>query len=477
MKNLKYALPLDLQTFAGPTLDALLQDRAAIYDQQKAILDKAEQENRELTAEEEEKFNNLEKEYDELDKKVKATQAAEDRKAKLAVRSQELNNPQNEPYRPSASFLGGMPTQEKKLDDGGFTSLGEFLNAVRFGDARGRLANLPVNPNQGGGYKVPDAFAQKMVPGIRNEWQMGVGEDGGYAVPEQFDTSRIWRLNGPANIVRSRATVIPAGDPPDASLTFPALNQGANGAYGGVEVTWIDEGDEKPDTDAKLLEVSLTPQEVAATTVVTDKLLRNWSAGSAFIEGLLRAAMAHAEDVAFLTGNGTGKPTGVIGATGAVAVNRATANDVSYADVLTMLKRHYTGGSAVWVANVNMLDKIALMTDADGNIIFGSGDMSRGLPATLLGIPIVFTAKVPGVGTKGDLALVDFGQYLIKDGSGPFVAASEHVLFKQNKTVIKCFWNVDGKPWVPAPLALEDGTTVSPYVVLDVPAAGGGGGE
>lgn len=455
------------------TLQELLQARANVYDKQKAILDKAEQEGRELTAEEEKQFNDLEQEYAELDAKIKTAQAAEERKAKLAARGEELNAPQNEPHRPSASALGGMPVQEKKLDDGGFSSLGEFLNAVRFGDPRGRLANIPVNQGQGGGYKVPDALAQKMVPGLRNEWQMGVGEDGGYAVPEQHDTSRIWRLNGPANIVRSRATVIPAGDPPDASLTFPALNQGANGAYGGVEVTWIGEGDEKPDTDAKLLEVTLTPQEVAATTVVTDKLLRNWSAGSAFIEGLLRAAMAHAEDVAFLTGDGTGKPTGVVGAAGAVAINRTTANDVTYEDVLAMLTRHYTGGSAVWVANLNLLPKIALMSDADGNIIFGSGDMSRGLPATLLGIPIVFTAKMPGVGTKGDLALVDFGQYLIKDGSGPFVAASEHVLFKQNKTVIKCFWNVDGKPWVPAPLALEDGTTVSPYVVLDVPSAGG----
>ncbi|MGD9644055.1 MAG: phage major capsid protein, partial [Elusimicrobiales bacterium] len=78
----------------------------------------------------------------------------------------------------------------------------------------------------------------------------------------------------------------------------------------------------------------------------------------------------------------------------------------------------------------------------------------------------------PALGSKGDLILVDFTYYLIKDGSGPFVAASEHVLFRQNKTVIKVFWNVDGKGWVNEPLTLEDGTTkVSPYVVLDVPQA------
>lgn len=452
------------------TLQELLQARAAKHDEMKGMLNKAESENREMTAEEEARFNALDGEYDQLTNEINALQEKENRKSKLSSRDNELNKPQNNgSYRPSA--LGGAPVQQNKLDDGGFKNVGEFINAIRFGDSRGRLAELPVNQNQGGGYKLPDAFATSVRPQFQNEWQMGVGEDGGFAVPEQYDTSRIWRLNAPANIVRSRAMVLPAGDPPDAAITFPALNQGANGAYGGVDVTWIAEGADKPETDAKLLEITLTPQEVAATTVVTDKLLRNWSAGSTFISNLLRGAMAHAEDVAFLTGNGTGKPTGVLSAAGALSVNRTTANDVSYLDVLTMLSRLASGESAVWVANQNMMPKIATMIDDNGKIIFGSGDMSRGIPSTLLGIPIIFTGKVPGVGTKGDLSLIDFSQYLIKDGSGPFVSASEHVLFRQNKTVIKCFWNVDGKPWVPAPMALEDGTTVSPYVVLDVPKA------
>ena len=70
----------------------------------------------------------------------------------------------------------------------------------------------------------------------------------------------------------------------------------------------------------------------------------------------------------------------------------------------------------------------------------------------------------------GDLILADWGYYLVKDGSGPFVAASEHVLFTSNKTIIKIFWNVDGAPWLQAPIAEENGYQVSPFVALDVPA-------
>ena len=50
------------------------------------------------------------------------------------------------------------------------------------------------------------------------------------------------------------------------------------------------------------------------------------------------------------------------------------------------------------------------------------------------------------------------------------MAASEHVKFLQNKTVIKIFWNVDGAPWLKAPFKEENGYEVSPFVALDVPA-------
>ncbi|RJE89048.1 phage major capsid protein [Paenibacillus sp. 1011MAR3C5] len=452
----------------------MMQARAAKHTGMKALLDKAETEKRELTPEEEAQFNALDSEYEQLTAQIQAAEEAEGRKSKIASRENELGKPTGQPYRPSASALGGMPVQQKKMDDGGFTNLGEMINAVRFGDTRGRLSELPVNQNQGGGYKVPDAFVASMRPQFRNEWQMGTGEDGGFAVPVQQDTSRLLQLNYSNNIVRSRAQVLPAGDPPDAAITIPAFSQGADGSLGGITVTWIAEGADKPETDAKLFEVTLTPQEVAATTVATDKLLRNWSAGSAFITSLLRQAMNTAEEIAFLTGNGVGKPTGVLTAanTGAISVNRATSGTVTYLDVLTMLARLLMSANAqpIFIANQYMLPQIASIRDDDGKIIFGSGDASKGIPATLLGIPIHFTDKVPASGSRGDLSLIDFNQYLIKDGSGPFVAASEHVLFRSNKTVIKCFWNVDGKPWSPAPLTLENGVIVSPYVILDVPA-------
>lgn len=454
------------------TLQELLQERANVHEQMETLVNTAKVEGRTLTDEEEKQFEALDAQYNELDQEIAKLEKQEERENKLATRKAILDQPGVQNFNPTAVY--GAPVQETPKDDGGFANFGEFVHAVRFGDSTGRLDELPRGQGQGGGIAVPEAFVGHFSPSKSNEWQMGVGQDGGFAVPEQFDTN-IRSLNHEGNIVRSRATVIPAGDPADGKLTIPALAQGSNGVFGGVEVAWINEGEEKPETDAKLREITLEPHEVAATTVVTDKLLRNWKAASSFIGDLLSKAMFAAEDMAFLTGNGTGKPTGVIGSAGAKVVNRKTASQISYEDIVFMIAALYpeSQSRAIFVANLSILPQIATLKDGAGNYIFIQGDATRGIPSTLAGFPIHFTGKTPTLGKKGDLILVDFENYLIKDGSGPYIAASEHVLFRQNKTVIKVFWNVDGKPWVNEPLKLEDGeTTVSPYVVLDVPAIG-----
>ena len=431
------------------TLQEMLQARAEKIKAQRAIFDKAKSENRDMTEEEEKQFNAMEAEIVDLEAKIDAARQREHREAVLAARESSLNEPLDKPFRPQA--VGGAPVQDPKKENYGFASLGEFVHAVRFGDSKGRLE------------------------AIRNDMSMGSDADGGYAVPEQF-REELLRIDGLAAIVRPRAQVIPPGTPPDEKITIPAFHQGADGILGGVQVQWIAEGAAKPKTDPKLEEVTLQPNEAAAHVVVTDKLLRNWQAADGFVRTLLRQAITQAEDIAFLTGDGTGKPTGVLNAatTGALTVNRATANQIGFVDLVNMVAKllPQSLSTAVWVASQSALPQIMQLKDENNNNIFIRGDVTRGIADTLLGRPILWTGKVSALGTKGDLSLVDFSYYLIKDGSGPFIAASEHVHFVNNKTVIKAFWNVDGKAWVSAPLTLEDGSTqVSPYVILDVPAA------
>lgn len=339
-----------------------------------------------------------------------------------------------------------------------FESFGEFMHAVRFNPNDQRL-----NFVEGAGANAADLSA---------EMRMDNDTQGGFMVPTQL-RSQIMRVEPQEALVRPRANVIPAGSPPDAGVTMPALDQtGANPAnmYGGVTVNWIGEGEEKPETDAKLREVSLLPHEVAGFVTVTDKLLRNWQAADSFLRELLGGAVNAAEDYAFLRGDGVGKPLGVINAGATKYINRATANSITYMDLVNMVAvQLMRGGSPVWSMPQQALPKIATLKDEADQPIWHP-NAREGFAGDLLGYPVRWNNRAPALGSKGDVILADWAQYLIKDGSGPFVAASEHVKFTSNKTVIKIFWNVDGTPWLTAPIKEENGYEVSPFVGLDVPA-------
>jgi len=239
--------------------------------------------------------------------------------------------------------------------------------------------------------------------------------------------------------------------------------------WAGMDMQWIDEGGTKADTTPEFSYIELEPKELGGSTIITEKLLRNAPALSSFLQTKYRMMVSGKEDYAFLRGNGVGKPQGVIGCAAEKVITRNTASQVLYADIRNMLTALYaeSWGKAVWVANQTTLPYIINLVDAAGNTLFIQGDATRNIPSTLFGLPIVFTGKTPVLGTKGDLILCDFSYYVIKDGSGPYFATSEHVYFTTNKVVVKMYNLVDGAPWVKSTLQLEDGsTTVSPIVVL-----------
>jgi HK97 family phage major capsid protein len=196
--------------------------------------------------------------------------------------------------------------------------------------------------------------------------------------------------------------------------------------------------------------------------------LQNWEASGALIQTLLRQAYVNGRDAKFLAGSGVGCPLGILKALGAIKIARQTTGTVTYLDLVTMLSRLYAGaGEPIWTINQTLMPTIMTLQDPAGHYIFNAGDATKGVPATLLGLPIKWNGKTPLLGNEGDVMLSKMNYYLTKAGSGPYIALSEHVKFTTNKTVFKIVANIDGQPWVKEPLKLQDKkTTVSPYVIL-----------
>lgn len=409
-------------------LERLIQTKDETIGEMRTLLTVAESEDRDMKPEELERYNSLDAKLDKLNTDIR-------REDKLGKAEAELNQP--------VRSIRMENTEKKVQDDGEWSCFGEFIHTLRFNPSDSRLVE-------------------------RRTQQMKEGTAGGYMVPNQF-SGNLLQVTPQTAIVRPRANVIPAGSPPDASITMPALDQSAaQGMTGGVSVTWVEEGGAKGETGFKLKEVTLTPHEVAAYIIVTDKLLRNWGAAGPTCETLLRKAIIAAEDMAFISGNGIGKPKGLVNQGAKLNVTRNTASDIKRADIDSMYTKIWEeGGQYVWIASPTCKAKLMVMMDESSGFVW-MGNYASKEPANILGAPVIWSQRSPALGTEGDLMLVNLSYYLVKDGSGPFVEASPHTYFTSNKTIIKAFWNVDGDGWLQDPIALEGSTsnTLSPFVVL-----------
>lgn len=409
----------------------LRNQKAQTFGGMQEILDKAEAEKRDITTEEDTKLKELRAQVDHLDERIEQAEW-------MAKRNNELNATINLP-----PDQGSRGTASKGKSE--FRNIGEYIYTMVTNPSDARLQELRAQ-------------------------QMKDGTLGGFAVPEQF-VGTLLSVSPQEAVVRPRATVIPAGDPPDSPLSMPALDQtAARNMYGGVIVYHGGESDAMTESNFRLRKITLTPKKLYGYITISNELLNNWDAASAVIQQQMRLALIGAEDTDFTTGDGVNKALGILNAPAAININRATANQVAFADIRSMYARVKFGGSPVWVTSQTTIPQLVQMVDASSQSIW-INSAREGLPPTLFGIPVLFNERSPALGSRGDLMLTDMRYYLIKDGSGPNVALSEHFRFNNDEVAFRITKNVDGQAWLNEPIALEGSTanTVSPFVILDVP--------
>ncbi len=420
------------------------RSKAELVESTRAFLDGIETEKRDMTDEETQ-------EYERRMEEVRKAETAIAREEEL--QRQELNAEVKE------------ESVERERRFGEFRNIAEMLCSIRFnpGDPRLTYREEPCNDNGNDNGDMHYQYEGGQKTPVANMDYSG-GVQGGYLVPDRFiDT--LLKVEPEDAIVRPRATVLPAGWPPDTQVEMPVLDQSQYGIFGGIEVEWIEEGELKPASKPKFRLKTLKPKEVAGRIVVTDKLLRNTRVFDPFIRTKLRQAVIDAEEDAFLNG-AVGGPTALIGHASVIQVPRAAAGTISYDDIVEMYAQQLFGGRYVWIANQTTLTALMGIQDPAGHYIW-QPNARDGAPGTLMGYPVIKTHRNPALGTAGDLMLVDLSYYLIKDGSGPFVdALSSGDYYDHNKTVVKITWNVDGNPWPDGPFTFN-GNDVSPFLQLD----------
>lgn len=298
-----------------------------------------------------------------------------------------------------------------------------------------------------------------------------VGATGGFLVQDEAET-RLLSVMNEQSIVAPRAEIIRMNG---MSITIPVLDQtdataGTPSWFGGLVARWEGEASELTETQPNFRQLRLTVRKLTAYTRTSNELVAD-SAQSLtdFLLGNrgIPAALGWTADRAYLRGDGVGKPQGIIGSGAEITTTRATATEVNYADLTSMLTSFLPSASGVWIAHQTIMNQLLQMTGPAGNVAFLWGGAEKGVPATLLGIPIIFTDRLPVLGATGDIMLADFSYYMIGDRQQITVDTSTEERFQFDQMSWRATMRVDGRPWLSAPITYEDGSTeVSPFVVL-----------
>lgn len=317
-------------------------------------------------------------------------------------------------------------------------------------------------------------FSEKGGEGHEQKQMSGSsGSSGGFLIPGQFLTE-LQAVQAEEAIIRNYATVIRMTT---RQVSIPVLDQTETTAgqphwFGGMKFFWTEEGAEKEEAEAKFRSVNLVAKKLTGLTYATDELVQDSAISLGdFLSGPLGFAggVVWMEDYACLQGVGGGQPRGIINAPCTVAVERNTADQINYVDAINMLESFLPSASGRWIVSQSGMSSLIQLSGPTGNPSFvWQTDAKEGVAARLFGMPLHWSEKVPGLGTRGDILLADPRFYIIGDRQATTIEASQFPRWVYDQTTWRVVHRMDGQPWLSAPLTYQDGeTVVSPFVVLD----------
>lgn len=327
--------------------------------------------------------------------------------------------------------LEKLETKIARPGNGHGDQKGESREAIEYKEAVISWMRSPSNPER----KAAVHEKHKALEIRSTAVSTGTGAAGGFALPEQIER-QIARLSVDISPIRQISTVRTCGTS-DYKELF-----NINGA--GFE--WLGEGDTRNQTNTPdLAEVAPTFGMASAKPQASEESLddlffnvEDWLVMSA------AETIAAGEGAAFVSGNGTKKPTGYLagptpvtttdasrafGTLQYVAGGQAAAMPTTldpFIDIIYSLRARYRA-NASWVTSKLVLAALRKYKEATTNAYMWAGPVAAGQPQTFYGYPIVEAEDMPAVAANAfPLAFGDFREgYLIADRVGMRITRDE----------------------------------------------------
>ena len=378
---------------------ALREKRANLWNETKAFLESHRAEDGTVSAEDNATYEKMEADVVALGKEI-------DRLERQAAIDREMD-------QPTASPLVSRPVAPSAQKQGRASD--EYKTAF-WGMIRNRVA----------------------TPGVMNALQVGTDSEGGYLVPDEYERTLVQGLEE-ENVLRSLCTVIQTSSG-DRKIPLVASHGTAS---------WVDEEATIPDSDDVFGQISIGAHKVATMIKVSDELLQD----SVFnIESYIAAEFARrigaAEEEAFITGNGTGKPTGLLHATNGAGIgvttngNTPTADEIF--DLIHSIKSVYRK-KAVFLLNDSTLKALRKLKDGQGQYLWQPG-LKEGQPDTLLNYRLVTSPFMPEIDSGNKVILFgDFKSYWIADRQGRSFQRLNELYAATGQVGFRATQRVDGR--------------------------------
>lgn len=366
-------------------LNELRHKRASLIEEARGLNDKAEKEGRDLSDDEESRYQTIMSDANKLKDQIKREEELREAEASLESRDSDPELPEgraagSEPEKRVA------PTDTKEYRN----ALNKYLRGGKEDLSKAELRALSVGTDAAGGYLVPaEDFQRELIKEIDDLVHL-------FQLARKVPLSQAKQLTFPKRTARM-------GDP---TWTTEILTGSADStlAYG---------------------QLTIKQRALARRILVSNTLLRD----AVFdVEAEIRSEFAYefatVVEAALLTGDGTSEmPVGIfdtthddkIPTTRDKAFASATAVDSNaLIDIVYNQKPTYRKNSK-WLFNrTNLIPSIQKLKDSEGNYIWKAG-IEAGRPDTLLGYPVIESEFAPNTMTTGLYvgAFADFSQYLI----------------------------------------------------------------
>ncbi|NCB25365.1 MAG: phage major capsid protein [Bacteroidia bacterium] len=386
----------------------LREKRAKAWDATKAFLDTKRGTDGLISAEDEATYNKMEADVISLGKEI-------DRLEKQAILDAELNAPMANP-------LTGKPAVSKPEGKGGRASdeyKKAFWNAMRTRAGEG------------------------LDPTVKNALQVGTDTEGGYLVPDEFEKTLVETLEE-ENIFRRLANVITTASG-DRKIPVVASKGTAS---------WIDEEGAILESDDSFGQVSIGAYKLGTMIKVSEELLNDSVFNlENYISREFARRIGNKEEEAFFTGDGSGKPTGLLAATGGaqLGITAASATAITIDEVLDLfysLKAPYRN-KAVFVMNDATVKAIRKLKDGQGQYLW-QPSLQAGTPDTILNRPLFTSAYIPAIAsTAKTIIFGDFSYYWIADRQGRVFKRLNELYAATGQVGFVATQRVDGKLILP----------------------------